>query len=444
MKSYSPCEVFEQYWGSQSREKLVMEIPFSGRLLSSLYYMTDVGPIPRGFKPGATPAPSFYSSPNWRRSIQGCYWCCTDNVSHQAICCSTECLMYLHEWCVFKVNDLKRNEFMCRHPGCNQDSSENSSFCTKEHFSAFQKDWNELLNNPTAFDLIKIGPKWYLKSSKKRTSTPCAINQGNNWELVTDRKTIHNTQTRDSSQNISHWDEWIDDAKPQIKAENHNLLNKPPATNVIDEWIDDPKSQLTAENHNLLNKPLATNAIDEWIDDPKPQLTAENQNLLNKPPATNAIDEWIDDPKPQLTAENQNLLNKPPATNVIDEWIDDPKPQLTAENQNLLNKPLATNVIGEWIDDPKPQLTAENQNLLNKPPATNVIGEWIDDPKPQLTAENQNLLNKPPATNAIDEWIDDPKPQLTAENQNLLNKPPATNVIGEWIDDPKPNIKAEN
>ena len=162
-----------------------MEIPFSGRLISSLYYMTDVGPIPRSFKPGETPAPTFYSSPNWRRSIQGCYWCCTDNVSHQTICCSTKCLMYLHEWCVFKVNDLKRNEFICRYPGCDQDHIEKNSFCTDEHASAFQKGSSGLLDPSTDFNLIRIGPKWYdidpqfnsVQFSKKRTSTSYSSDQ---------------------------------------------------------------------------------------------------------------------------------------------------------------------------------------------------------------------------------------------------------------------------
>ena len=144
---------FQTYWKAKFGGEF--ETPFSERLLNLLYFHTDVGIIPRG-KLEVTPASNYYDYYNWKKPIQGCYWCSAADTSHQAICCSSDCLYLFHQWCVHKVNKTS-NSTLCILPGCEEELAHDSTLiaCCGEHFMIYSAEYGMILSpNGT-------NPHWY-------------------------------------------------------------------------------------------------------------------------------------------------------------------------------------------------------------------------------------------------------------------------------------------
>ncbi|KAI6656939.1 hypothetical protein LOD99_16241 [Oopsacas minuta] len=160
--SASPINKFQSYW--RSAFKGDFEIPFSERLLSILYYHTDVGKIPRLQGPSISPASSYCSDVNWKKAIFGCYWCSCPDTSHQCICCSNACLIHFHEWCVRKVN-MSTRFVICLLPGCDKEMIDKSLMvCCQEHFSDYSAKYSIVSQNS---DKILYSPKWYIEKSEQ-------------------------------------------------------------------------------------------------------------------------------------------------------------------------------------------------------------------------------------------------------------------------------------
>ena len=144
---------FQSYWRSVYKGEL--EIPFSERLLSILFYQTDVGQIPRGKAQSISPASSHCNDINWKKAIPGCYWCSNGNTGHQGICCSPNCLLYFHEWCVRKVKETTESA-VCLLPGCEEENvDKHHSVCSEIHK-------REYLERYSIVDGAISSPKWYI------------------------------------------------------------------------------------------------------------------------------------------------------------------------------------------------------------------------------------------------------------------------------------------
>ena len=147
------------------------EIDFSEGLLKTLFYETDIGSIPRGAETDDTP-PKYKDNPNWKKHISDCYWCLRDKTHVQGICCSKECIYYLHEWCVERAELFQARRF-CKRPGCdNPPYRQDYSCCSGTHYNEYTElyKWvtKEQLNG-----LTKKGPPWYDKEvSFNNTYTP--------------------------------------------------------------------------------------------------------------------------------------------------------------------------------------------------------------------------------------------------------------------------------
>ena len=102
---------FTDHWSSRHADskETVTFIQFSEALLSTLYYQTDVGSIPRGIDLPRQPFSQFFTNPNWRIKIEGCYWCRRMDHNIQGVCCSKKCLYLLYEWCIDRIKHLQRN-----------------------------------------------------------------------------------------------------------------------------------------------------------------------------------------------------------------------------------------------------------------------------------------------------------------------------------------------
>ena len=144
---------FQSYWRSVYKGEL--EIPFSEQLLSILFYQTDVGQIPRGKAQSISPASSHCNDINWKKAIPGCYWCSNGNTGHQGICCSPNCLLYFHEWCVRKVKETTESA-VCLLPGCEEENvDKHHSVCSEGHK-------REYLERYSIVDSAISSPKWYI------------------------------------------------------------------------------------------------------------------------------------------------------------------------------------------------------------------------------------------------------------------------------------------
>ena len=153
---------FQSHWRSIFEGD--MEIPFSERLLSILFYHTDVGQIPRGKAVSISPASSHCNDINWKRIIKGCYWCSNTDTSCQGICCSPACLIYFHEWCVRKVN--KTTEYsICLFPGCGEENlDKRCSVCCEKHSKDYTDRYSII---PQHSDTSITFPKWYIDRTEQ-------------------------------------------------------------------------------------------------------------------------------------------------------------------------------------------------------------------------------------------------------------------------------------
>ena len=154
---------FQSHWKSIFEGD--MEIIFSERLLSILFYHTDVGQIPRGKATSTSPASSHYNDINWKRIIKGCYWCSNTDTSCQGICCSPACLFYFHEWCVLKVN--KTTEYsLCLFPGCGEENlDKRCSICCEKHIKDYTDRYSIIPQHSDAS--IILSPKWYIDRTEQ-------------------------------------------------------------------------------------------------------------------------------------------------------------------------------------------------------------------------------------------------------------------------------------
>ena len=174
---------FQTYWKAKFESEF--ETPFSERLLNLLYFHTDVGIIPRG-KLEVTPASNYYDYYNWKKPIQGCYWCSAADISHQAICCSSDCLILFHEWCVHKVNKTTRFA-ICKFPGCENDKLDKQLTCCEEHCSAYSSKFGIVTSNKGTYI-----PNWYIDSTSGRQSGQPNPNNPNSMEDdMTDSEQVH-------------------------------------------------------------------------------------------------------------------------------------------------------------------------------------------------------------------------------------------------------------
>ena len=164
-------------WAKDQTRYTIMkhQIDFSEGLLRTLYYETDIGSIPRGAEADRTP-PKYGNNPNWKRQIVGCYWCLRDRRDVQGICCSNECIYYLHEWCVVRVELFQKRRF-CRRPGCdNSPAQPDYSCCSKTH----QYEYSELykwVRREQLNRLVTKGPDWY--NSEVSFNSETRIQQNN-------------------------------------------------------------------------------------------------------------------------------------------------------------------------------------------------------------------------------------------------------------------------
>ena len=160
--SYSPIFSFVARWIRWVRDQegttKMHEIDFSEGLLETLYYETDIGSIPRGAVTGGIP-PKYNNNPNWNKRISGCYWCMRGRTHVQGIACSKECIYYLHEWCVERMQLFQERRF-CKRPGCDKSLTQDYSCCSRTHHSQYSELYNwigkEQLNK-----LVLKGPVWY-------------------------------------------------------------------------------------------------------------------------------------------------------------------------------------------------------------------------------------------------------------------------------------------
>ena len=144
---------FQTHWKNQYKGDF--EIQFSERLLCLLYYHTDVGLIPRSKgRPDISPMSSQCSKFNWKKAIEGCYWCSDKTTSYQAICCSSGCLVLFHEWCVCKVNKTRFS--ICKYPGCESEQITMPTECCKAHEAEYSNRFGIIQSNKNLQD-----PKWY-------------------------------------------------------------------------------------------------------------------------------------------------------------------------------------------------------------------------------------------------------------------------------------------
>ena len=170
---------FQGHW--QKQYKGDFEIQFSERLLCLLYYHTDVGLIPRSKgRPDISPASSQCSKFNFKKAIEGCYWCSEVTTSHQAICCSSGCLVLFHEWCVCKVNKTRFN--ICKYPGCASDEITTPTECCKVHEAEYSNRYGIIQSNKNLQD-----PKWYfvkLEDHRIQSSQNDSISMGNEMDFA--------------------------------------------------------------------------------------------------------------------------------------------------------------------------------------------------------------------------------------------------------------------
>lgn len=141
---------------------------FSEALLNALYYKTDVGSIPRGIILPKQPSPQFFNNPNWKKEIEGCYWCGSKQNNTHGVCCSKKCLYFLHEWCIDRVKHFTE-ELMCRYPGCFQNCKEDYPCCSPEH----KKLYNGIIKDLPEIKRGKLFiPNWYDSGINLTTTKP--------------------------------------------------------------------------------------------------------------------------------------------------------------------------------------------------------------------------------------------------------------------------------
>ena len=154
--------VYDWMKNSGIGSSLIVVLRFSEGLLKILYYETDIGSIPRGAHPESYPTSKakYQNNPNWSKHIMGCYWCGRDSTVVNGICCSKDCILYFHEWCVERVELFQGRRF-CKLPGCDLSPTEaNYVCCSRSHNREYEQMF-EFVNKKQLRDLVIKGPYWY-------------------------------------------------------------------------------------------------------------------------------------------------------------------------------------------------------------------------------------------------------------------------------------------
>ncbi|KAI6656997.1 hypothetical protein LOD99_16298 [Oopsacas minuta] len=150
------------------------ELNFSEGLLKTLYYETDIGSIPRGAVADKYPIPKYKNNHNWNKQIIGCYWCGRDRTVVQGICCCKECIYYLHEWCVERVELFQERRF-CKFPGCDKSPGDKSQVCCTRTHNYEYDNLYKFITRDQLRGLIAKGPSWY--NNKQSFSTSSSVIQ---------------------------------------------------------------------------------------------------------------------------------------------------------------------------------------------------------------------------------------------------------------------------
>ncbi|KAI6656948.1 Riboflavin biosynthesis protein PYRR, chloroplastic-like [Oopsacas minuta] len=146
------------------------ELNFSEGLLRTLYYETDIGSIPRGAVADKYPIPKYKNNHNWNKQIIGCYWCERDRTVVQGICCCKECIYYLHEWCVKRVESFQTRRF-CKLPGCDKSPGDKSYVCCSRTHNYEYDNLYKFITRDQLRGLIAKGPSWYNNKQSFNTSS---------------------------------------------------------------------------------------------------------------------------------------------------------------------------------------------------------------------------------------------------------------------------------
>ena len=171
MASNTEWGPFLTYWGHYYKNVFdqtisTIRFQFSEGLLRSLYYETDVGSIPRRNFHKTASTPQYADSKNWKYPIHGCYWCVekVKTAEFLGICCSRECLVYFHDWCIERVEFFTNKRF-CRLLGCDKIlHNRDNLYCSvsdQAKFDAVRQfpDHQKLLKY-----IVRSGPSWYVKA----------------------------------------------------------------------------------------------------------------------------------------------------------------------------------------------------------------------------------------------------------------------------------------
>ena len=166
----SKTSPFTDHWKSRHVDSNEEEtfIRFSEALLTTLYHKTNVGSIPRGIDLPILPYPEFFTSPNWKKEIEGCYWCCSETRNIQAVCCSKKCLYFLHEWCIDRVKHFTKEQ-TCKYPGCYKQCQDNFICCSAEHrklYNGIFKEFHKIKRDKV------FSPSWYVTNLKSPPHKP--------------------------------------------------------------------------------------------------------------------------------------------------------------------------------------------------------------------------------------------------------------------------------
>ena len=144
---------------------------FSRRLYEGLIYRTDVGPIPRDSYREEHMSSEFANTANWRRAIEGCYWCGGPTRSNQyTYVCDKKCFSLLHEWCRRKLCEFC-GDSLCMLPGCEQVAVESANCCSETHQQQLEKKYKTIKKGKDTN--LGTGAYWYEKkeilTNKKTT-----------------------------------------------------------------------------------------------------------------------------------------------------------------------------------------------------------------------------------------------------------------------------------
>ena len=168
---------------------------FSRRLYEGLIYRTDVGPIPRDSPREEHMSSEFANTANWRRAIEGCYWCGKATRSNQyTYVCDKKCYSLLHEWCRRKLCEFC-GDSLCMLPGCEQVAVESANCCSDNHLWKLETRFKTIYNSTNEMTRV---PHWYNKLDAVSCSSHCSspVSKTQLKRSINSESSLTNTQIR--------------------------------------------------------------------------------------------------------------------------------------------------------------------------------------------------------------------------------------------------------